>query len=144
MTTFARRRWLAMTLTLLTIGVIGSLMATQELSFRRTAFLSGWMLLVTLLVLVLYNLRKKLTYPPLLKSASWLQIHAYVGLLSIALFLMHIGFRIPDGRLESVLALLFVGVAGSGVVGLFLSRAIPPRLAVRGQEVLFERIPMKN
>ena len=34
-----------------------------------------------------------------------------------------------------------MGVAGSGVLGLFLSRWIPPRLRARGEEVLYERIP---
>ena len=41
-----------------------------------------------------------------------------------------------------ILAALYLGVAGSGVLGLWLSRWIPPRLRARGEEVLYERIPV--
>ena len=38
------------------------------------------------------------------------------------------------------MAVLYWCVAVSGIIGLLLSRVIPSRLAVRGQEVLFERV----
>jgi hypothetical protein len=98
-------------------------------------------LLGVILFLGLYTARKKITYPPLLKSSTWLQLHLYVGLLSVVLFVFHVGLRIPNGALEVTLALLFAGVAGSGVIGIALSRAIPGRLTILGNEVIFERIP---
>jgi len=103
---------------------------------------SGWILLAVMLFLASYNLRKKLTYPPLLSSATWLRLHVYVGVGSIVAFLWHIGWRMPNGLFEGALAAVYVGVAASGLVGLALSRLIPGRLTVRGEEVLFERIPM--
>ncbi len=114
----------------------------RSLSLRDTAYLSGWILLTLTLFLTLYNARKKLTYPPLVRASTWLHFHAYGGMLSLVAFLVHLRFQWPNGRIEVVLATLFVAVAGSGIVGLFLSRAVPPRLAVRGEEVIFERIPV--
>ena len=116
--------------------------ALGRLAFARTATWTGWSLYAICIFLALYNLRKKaLVVLGLGSSALWLQTHVYFGLFSIVLFLVHVGWRWPNGILEATLALVFTLVAGSGVLGLFLSRSFPSRLARRGQEVLFERIP---
>lgn len=136
------RRFRAIVLTLGLTAALALMLVSRSLSMRDTAHLSGWILLSLTLFLTLYNARKKLTHPPLFRASTWLQFHIYGGVLSVVAFLFHIRFQFPNGRVEIVLAALFVGVAGSGVVGLFLSRVIPPRLAVRGEEVIFERIPI--
>jgi hypothetical protein len=107
-----------------------------------TSFLSGWALAGLVVVLTAYNLRKKLSFLPLGSSAAWLQLHIYGALLSLIVFTVHIDFRFPNGIFESGLAVLYLLVFLSGVSGLMLSRAIPPRLTTRGEEVLFERIPI--
>ena len=125
------------------IAVVGSaVVVSYSLSLRDAALGSGWVLLAVMLFLASYNLRKKLTYPPLLSSATWLQLHVYVGLLSVVLFLSHLGWRMPNGLFEGALAVVYVCVAASGLVGLALSRLIPGRLTVRGEDVLFERIAL--
>jgi hypothetical protein len=105
------------------------------------AFLTGWALLVGMFVLTIYNVRKKLPFLPLGKSETWLQIHIYLGFFTTLLFLIHLNFRAPHGWFEITLAWLFVLVSGSGMVGLFFSRVLPRRLATRGGEVIFEKIP---
>ncbi len=142
MRTFAERRWVAVTVTVLVAIALVVLFAFYHLSMRVSAYPSGWLLLIAVLFLAAYNVRKKLTYPPLLKSSHWLQLHMYVGLLSIVLFLGHTGLRVPNGVFEGLLALLYVCTAASGLIGLAFSRLIPSRLTVRGEEVLFERIPL--
>ena len=105
------------------------------------ACLTGWALLAGMFVLTIYNVRKKLPFLPLGKSETWLQIHIYLGFFTTLLFLIHLNFRLPHGWFEVVLAWLFVLVSGSGMVGLFFSRVLPRRLATRGGEVIFEKIP---
>ena len=105
------------------------------------AYLTGWALLAGMFVLTIYNVRKKLPFLPLGKSETWLQIHIYLGFFTTLLFLIHLNFRIPHGWFEITLAWLFVLVSGSGMVGLFFSRVLPRRLATRGGEVIFEKIP---
>jgi hypothetical protein len=105
------------------------------------AFLTGWALLAGMFVLTIYNVRKKLPFLPLGKSETWLQIHIYLGFFTTLLFLIHLNFRPPHGWFEITLAWLFVLVSGSGMVGLFFSRVLPRRLATRGGEVIFEKIP---
>lgn len=89
-------------------------------------------------------------YPPLLlgillvlpiKSSRWLQLHIYGGLFAVFVFALHVGVRWPSGALETALYALFVLVAGSGVVGLYMTRRFPALISNRGEELLFERIP---
>jgi hypothetical protein len=59
----------------------------------------------------------------------------------VGVYLLHTGGRWPDGRLETLLALVFFLVAASGAFGLWLSRWLPPRLARSGESLVYERIP---
>jgi len=104
-------------------------------------YLTGWALLAVILLLTLYNGRKKLSFLPLLSSEEWMQFHIYAGLLTGVLFAVHINYRMPAGWFQGLLASLYLLVMASGLFGLFLSRTIPKRLTTRGGEVLFERIP---
>src|SRR5450432_2973533 len=105
------------------------------------AFFTGWILFAAMLVLTFFNARKKLPFLSLGKAEMWLQIHIYLGFFTVVLFLIHLDFRAPHGWFEITLAWLFALVSASGVVGLFFSRTLPRRLATRGGEVLFEKIP---
>jgi uncharacterized membrane protein len=65
----------------------------------------------------------------------------YTGILTGVVFLLHINLRFPNGLLEVALALIFLFVVGSGILGLVLSRILSRRLTTRGAEVIYERIP---
>ena len=108
----------------------------------RTPFFTGWLMLGLIVFLAGFNLRKKLAFLPLGSSATWLNLHIAAGLLTGVVFLLHVQFRIPNGIFESLLAVLYLGTLFSGVAGWWLSRVIPGRLTARGEEVLFERIPV--
>ena len=116
--------------------------AILAVQLYRTPFVTGWLLLVLIVGLTTYNIRKRLPFLPLGKSSSWLQIHIYTGLLSGVVFASHIHYHLPNGFFECALAAMYLGVFLSGVTGLFLTRVIPRRLASRGEEVIFERIPI--
>jgi hypothetical protein len=141
-TTFAARRRRSIFLTLIAALLTTALVSSYSLSLHDTAYWSGWFLFAAMLFLTSYNARKKLTYPPLGRSATWLQLHVYLGLFTVLLFGLHVSLRWPNGAFETTLAGLFLGVSGSGVLGILLTRSIPGRLTVRGQEVIFERIPV--
>ncbi len=109
---------------------------------RNLSYLTGWLLLAVILFLTAYNGRKKLPFLPLGSSRAWLQLHAYVGWLSVVVFFAHVGWRWPDGWFESCLTWMYLVVIVSGVLGLLWSRYVPRRLTSRGGEVLYERIPV--
>ena len=134
-----RRRYSAVLLVLLLLFVAANYLLS--ITLHRTAMVSGWTLFLLVVVLTAYNLRKRITFLPLGRSSTWLQVHIFVGLLSIAVFGMHIGWRIPNGVLEVALAGVFLTVALSGIVGLGISRVFPRRLSERGEEVFYARIP---
>ena len=111
-------------------------------ALRDTSRLSGWMLFAMVCFLAAYNLRKKVPVLPLGSSAHWLQLHIYIGLLTAVVFGVHVSWHVPSGLVESSLAALYLLVFISGVMGLCLSRSLPKRLTTRGDELLFERIPI--
>lgn len=135
------RRWI---FALVTVLVAAGLLAAWRLSgmaLRPVGMYTGWLLLALLFVLTFFNARKKLPIFPLLSASAWLQVHLYVGWLACFVFVLHAGLR-PAGLLEQLLALAFVGVAGSGFFGLWLSRWLPPRLTRSGESLVYERIPL--
>ena len=105
-------------------------------------YFTGYLLLGSIVFLTAFNLRKKLTFLPSIgTAATWMQLHIYVGLATFLMFGYHVAWRIPDGWLEGLLAMLYLIVAFSGVYGLVITRVIPRRLTAIGHEVVFERIP---
>jgi len=135
------RQFLAGTF-LLVLASAGALMAHGRWrELPNYAYLSGWVLLVVMILLTLYNMRKRLPFLSLGSSEAWLQIHIYAGFFTVVLFLIHLNFRMPTGWFEGTLAGLYVLVTVSGVMGLFFSRVLPRRLATRGGEVIYEKIP---
>ena len=117
----------------------------QDQSLWHSAYMTGYLLLGALFFLASYNLRKAIPFLPALGSSrAWMQLHIYVGLGTIALFMFHVSWRIPTGRLEQFLAGLYFLVAGSGVYGLIITRLIPKKLTALRNEVIFEQIPAKR
>lgn len=108
---------------------------------RRLQYESGLAMAALLLLLAGYGLRKGMRWLPLPVTSVWLTLHLQLGLLSLVVYGMHAGLRWPAGRVEQLVALCYGLVAGSGLVGLFLQRSLPRRLAARGGEVIYERIP---
>jgi hypothetical protein len=54
---------------------------------------------------------------------------------------MHVPWRWPQGKLETLLAALYVATFASGLVGLYWSRTLPRRLSRVAEDVIYERIP---
>lgn len=111
------------------------------INLRQPALVSGLILLILVLALALFNARKKLPGLPLLPARYWLHFHTHAGLVSSFLFFLHVSGRLPSGWLETTLAILFTAVSISGIAGLALSRWLPSRLTVYGENLIFERIP---
>ncbi len=108
----------------------------------RIVYIYGWILFLLILVLSLYNARKKLPFLPIGTSEGWMQFHIYAGLFTVLLFAFHVRFRLPTGGFDTILFVLYIFVTLSGIAGLFISKMVPRRLTTRGGEVLYERIPM--
>jgi hypothetical protein len=130
-------------LVLLLIASTAALLAHDNWSRQLPdyAYLTGWALFGLMLLLTLFNARKRLPFLPLCKAETWLQIHIYGGFFTVILFLIHLNFRAPRGGFEITLAALFMVVTLSGIGGLILSRTLPKRLQSRGGEVVYEKIP---
>lgn len=126
---------------LLALVAVWAWVNSRQSALLDTAFATGYLMLAAVGFLALYNVRKKLPFLPLGSSTAWLQWHLYVGMGSVGMFAMHAGAGIPNGVLETLLAVTYMLTVGSGLFGLYLTRTIPPQLARIGQQVVYERIP---
>jgi hypothetical protein len=142
MTQFVRRRITGFTFVVVVTLLLMSTTRLMEENLLRTRTWLGWLLVIIVLFLASYRMRKQLAMLPLGASAAWLQCHIYLGLLSLPVFLLHTGVQWPGGLVETVTGLLFLTVFSTGIAGIFLTRMIPPRLRGRGEEVIRERIPL--
>ena len=122
-------------------GVAIVLHAALTTTLINESFFTGWLLVGSVALLALYNVRRRLPFLPLGSSSEWLQFHSYLGFVAIALFVLHVGTELPNGALDLVLAIGFFLVAVSGIIGLVMARRLPRKLARRGEEILYDRIP---
>ena len=130
----------AITLLLMLAMVIAE--RTVQASLRESGYFTGWSLLAVLFLLTLFNVRKRMAVIPLGFMHTWLQVHMQVGFLGMLLFFLHVhlGWRLPEGILETLLGIVYWIVMMSGIFGAYISRSFPRRLTRRGEEVFFERI----
>jgi hypothetical protein len=136
-----RRRIRNLAIMLLMLALVWLWARATERSLQLASFRTGYLLFSAVVFLALYNVRKKLPFLPLGSSTAWMQWHLYVGMGTLGLFAMHAGLEIPNGILETSLAAVYLMAVASGVLGLYLTRTIPPQLARMSQEVIYERVP---
>ncbi|MBL4720526.1 MAG: hypothetical protein JKY20_05295 [Alphaproteobacteria bacterium] len=105
------------------------------------SILTGYTLFVTILLLGMFNARKKLSMIPLGRARTWLIFHVVLGVFALALFWLHTGGIWPLGLYEQLLAGSFYLVSASGVFGYLLQKALPSRLTHTGIEIIYDRIP---
>ena len=141
MRAFAVRRLWSLAICMFLAAALVSVHSLSALTLHRGPALSGWVLLGLILALASYNVRKRFPFLPLGSASGWLQLHIYTGLLSYVIFVLHIGWRIPNGIFETVLGGLYTLVFLSGVAGLWMSRRFAQRITTRGPEIIYERIP---
>jgi len=105
------------------------------------SIITGYVLLVIMLSLGFFNVRKRMSMVPLGSARFWLAFHVAAGLLAIAMFWLHAGLVWPIGLYERVLTSLFYLVSITGLLGYGISRMLPRRLAQTEIEIIYERIP---
>lgn len=123
------------------LAVLAGAVWRVRMRLGEPALVSGWSLLTVMIVLAVFNARKRLSMVPLGSAAAWLRIHVAGGALAVGIFWLHTGRLWPTGAAERLLAALFYLVSLSGLIGIALQRLYPPRLTQSGLEIVYERIP---
>lgn len=142
---FWRRRLRHMAVFGVLLGLSCAVVYLQYQQLMDTGFTTGYALLAALGILSSYSLKKRWSFLRFLgTSSTWLHIHVYLALGSFVFFLIHIGFRVPDGWFEQLLACLFMAVSLSGVWGLYITRTYPRKLSNTRIEYIFEQIPTQR
>ena len=102
---------------------------------------SGWILLASILLPTVFNLRKRLVAFDLGRASTWLSLHVASGLAAVVLYLLHTVSVWPTGAYERLLALLFLAVTVTGVIGFVAQLVLPKRMTETGSEFVYENIP---
>lgn len=123
------------------IAALYGLVWFYDTTLRDPRFLDGWTLTAGCLAQLLFSARRKLPLAPLGRVTPWMQAHIYTGYFLVAAFAFHTQFELPDGVLESALWGLFLILVLSGMIGAYLSRVVPAKLAQGGRQIAFEDIP---
>lgn len=142
---FARRRWRNFSVLGLALIVLLVWFAQRQSDLAQYSFSTGYCLLGALVFLAAYNVRKR--FPSIAwlgTSSQWMQVHIYVALGSLAVFIAHVGWENPQGVLERILGGLYLTVFGSGLLGLYWTRSIPRRLSAVRDQIVFEQIPLRR
>ena len=137
---FGRRRAINTGVLLLSCCLMFLMLRVSQISFVGGSEWTGWTLFTGLVVLLSYAVRRRLSTLNLGRMAVWLQIHLYLGFFTAFLFLLHIGWRVPNGWFDLALTISLLGVVLTGVLGIFWSRRLPTLLTALGEDVLYERI----
>jgi hypothetical protein len=106
-------------------------------------YFSGWVLMVLLILLSGLNVRKKLGMLPILDASWWLRGHIVLGFFACATVLVHVGFSVPLGYLDTLLWVCFLITAGSGILGFVISRRLPSRMHTEETLHSGESLPLR-
>ncbi len=129
--------WLSSVLVLVAVAVA---VTWSQTHLGRSALWSGYSLLAIMAVLSLFHVRKRLSMIPLGRAYWWQKLHIAFGVLSIALYVVHIDGWWPIGGYEQWLAIFFYVAIASGIVGYLMQLIIPGRLTETQDEIIVERI----
>lgn len=134
-----RRHWQAMLLWLGLGVMLPWLLLTRLLD--SVQYGSGWMLVVMLLLLALYRLRKALPFLRLGAVSRWRRLHNITGVTLLLVLLLHITSIPPQRPLEMLLLALLLTVAVSGLLLVRQARRLPQALSAAGGNQLLGSIP---
>ena len=136
------RRSRRLALVVVIAALLAILVALQQSGLQRASFTTGYILFGSIVTLISLHWRKQAPSLPLGNISLWLQYHIYLGYLTIVVFGLHIGWRLPTGVFETALFVVFLAVASSGLYGLYVTRTVPRQLRLLPQEVVYEQIPV--
>jgi len=137
---FFAQRCISWAITALAVALSLSIVWGLSVRFGRPDLFTGYALLGVCLLLAFLSVRKRMLALPIGSVKIWMQVHLYAGVLSLVLFVLHVGW-FNGGWLELMLGSLFLWIGGTGVYLWFLSKRIPKRLLGVGRDVVLEEIP---
>lgn len=141
MGTLTKKRIIRFSVLLLLVLIILFIDAQMRQALMVSSYFTGWIMFGLMVALILFNLRKKLSFLPLGSAYLWAQFHIYGGMLLFIVAVAHINYVMPNGLFEATLSVLFALVALSGLYGTYLSRRLPVKMAQQSEYVIFERLP---
>ncbi len=121
--------------------IVYALAYTYDAALRDVAFFDGWVLFAGMGLQFLFHIKKKMPRWLSGSTQTWAKIHIHCGYFVVACFALHTRLSWPETVLEGTLWMLFVLVVASGIIGTFLTNAIPLRLEQLSERLEFHELP---
>ena len=128
------RRWSYLTVALLTISYFILHTAGPMHGGSPVGLLYGTLGLCLIVVLMYFGVRKRSYRSSWGSVESWLHAHIYLGLVAVAVVLLHSGFRFHN-VVAFAAFVLFLSVSLSGVWGAALYTSVPPKLSLGNEHL---------
>lgn len=99
-----------------------------EVRLLDPVFVSGWVLVAVMAFQLVMRIKNR--FPSLVPGTAlvWTRRHTATGLFGLLVFAHHVGYSLPDTGFELALFIIFSAVAGSGLVGLYLTTVLPHKI----------------
>lgn len=125
----------------LAVAIIVLFGVTADDRLQHGSEFTGYGLFAVVVLLMIFNLRKRLPVVARIRVRWWLLLHVVFGVAGLGLFVAHVDTFWPEGLYERALALLFYLVSLSGILGYVGQRFLARRLAELDDEFIYERVP---
>lgn len=127
---------------LVMLGFSVYLIIDRRYAFETEKLFSGVLILFLTFLGVGFKIKKSLSpFVALGRAKSWMSFHIYSGLTCFFALLFHINFHFPVGFFSNILFYVFLVFILLGLMGLYLQKIIPIKLADLEFEVVYEKIP---
>lgn len=137
---FRTRRTIALLATLAAAFIVWIVAWLEEGRLGHASYFTGITCLCSLLLLMLYGIRRRIPVLPVGSASTWTQIHIYTGLFATIVYVMHVPALLGAGLFECGLSIVFWIVSASGFYGIYASRTLPKRLTAVESQYRFDRI----
>jgi len=128
--------------TILAVCLTVSLAAHMSAKYWASETVAEWiritfgaMAAAIMLFLTLYSVRRMVLSRKLGSMEGWRRTHLYLGILCVALILMHTNFKVY-GQFGVIMVALFFLVIFSGLLGELMYRTVPMWLSKQGSDAL--------
>lgn len=110
---------------------------------RYDSLVSGCTLLVSLGFLMGLSIVRQMPFFSIFNARFWAQLHIYLGLFALAIFLLHVDHGWPHTTFNIILFIFFLLMIVTGIAGVYIYRRLPRKIVHFGDELVLSEIPAR-
>ena len=129
--------------TLLIIGCVMYAIFYHCYTAHYNLLVTGCTLLIVLAVLMGLSVIRQMPFFSIFNARFWAQLHIYLGLFSLIVFILHVDRGWPQGAFNICLFVFFLLMIFTGLMGVLIYRRVPKKIMHFGEELVLSEIPAR-